>query len=122
MKLEGRAWVQVGVEVVEVDAGEGRTLKVQREMTLRVRMDGADEDYVFHVLAQPLTTGQLEWVLTDEAGRVDEVVAALDALDGETDPERDHSEADKLLLGMVPARVAKAYERLKARALFWAAA
>lgn len=48
-----------------------------------------------------------------------EIVAALNALDG-VDAEVAHDLADELLLKAVPPVVAGAYERLQARATFWA--
>lgn len=48
----------------------------------------------------------------------EEIVAALDALDG-LDEERDHGAADSLLLQAVPAEVAEAWERARERIGFW---
>jgi hypothetical protein len=47
-------------------------------------------------------------------------ISALDALEG-TDCEVIHSEADKILLAVVPREVAKAYERVVKRTSWWAA-
>jgi hypothetical protein len=53
--------------------------------------------------------------------RVDELVAALDAVDA-VDPEVAHGDADRLLLEFVPPRVEAAYERLVERCRWWATA
>jgi hypothetical protein len=52
---------------------------------------------------------------------VDAAVATLDAI-GVGDPEGAHSEADEILLSLVPAEVAAAYRRLVARSPWWASA
>ena len=44
-------------------------------------------------------------------------VTALDALN--SDPESDHGDADKILLSVVPAEVATAYERARVRSGGW---
>jgi hypothetical protein len=49
-------------------------------------------------------------------------VAALEALDGQTDPEKDHSTADTVLLATVPKAVREAYVELVKRSKWWAAA
>lgn len=51
-----------------------------------------------------------------------EAVAALDALTGQEDPEKDHAAADEILLAAVPRSVRIAYEGLVKRARWWAAA
>jgi hypothetical protein len=52
---------------------------------------------------------------------VTDAVRMLDALTG-ADPERDHGQADEILLASVPAEVREAYLRLTGRASWWAAA
>lgn len=52
---------------------------------------------------------------------IQEAIADLDTIP-EGDPERAHSEADKILLKMVPPEVRAAYERLTERCSWWAAA
>ena len=54
--------------------------------------------------------------------RSDEAVAALDAIDGTRDPEKDHGRADEILLAVAPEAVREAYRRLVERARWWAAA
>jgi len=51
---------------------------------------------------------------------VDEALAALDAIDGDRDPEGAHAEADRVLLSAVPPKVADAYRRLVERNRWWA--
>lgn len=46
-------------------------------------------------------------------------VAALDAIGG-GDGEHAHAQADQILLGLVPAEVRDAHERLVERAAWWA--
>jgi len=50
------------------------------------------------------------------------VVAALDAIDPAGDPEHAHGEADKILLVALGPDVEAAYDRLVARAPWWACA
>lgn len=50
-----------------------------------------------------------------------EAVQQLNALDS-GDGEEMHAEADKILLAYVPEQVRLAYERVQARAGFWACA
>ena len=50
------------------------------------------------------------------------VVAALDAINPIDDPEAAHSEAEKVLLGALGPEVKAAYDRLVARAPWWASA
>lgn len=50
------------------------------------------------------------------------VVAALDAIDPTGDPEIAHCEAEKILLGSLGYEVKAAYDRLVARAPWWASA
>lgn len=47
-------------------------------------------------------------------------VAALEALDGQTDPEKDHGTADTILLATVPESVRLAYVELVKRSKWWA--
>lgn len=49
-------------------------------------------------------------------------VEALDAIDGDSDPEDAHGKADAALLAAVPPSVAAAYKRLVERARWWAGA
>lgn len=51
----------------------------------------------------------------------EEAVAALDAM-SVADPEAAHGEADEILLKLVPDEVREAYQRLVARAPWWATA
>jgi len=48
------------------------------------------------------------------------VVAALDAIDPSGDPEHAHAEADRVLLAALGPEVRAAYDRLVARAAWWA--
>lgn len=48
-----------------------------------------------------------------------QAVEQLDAMTGK-DPERDHAEADDILIAMVPLEVREAYVRLIFRSGFWA--
>jgi hypothetical protein len=48
------------------------------------------------------------------------VVAALDAIDPSGDPEHAHAEADRVLLAGLSPEVRAAYDRLVARAAWWA--
>ncbi len=48
-------------------------------------------------------------------------VERLDAIDGD-DPVRAHSEADEVLLSVVPPDVREAYDRLAGRCSWWASA
>jgi hypothetical protein len=52
---------------------------------------------------------------------VEEAVAKLDALEtpGHRDSEGSHSEADDILLAVVPVEVREAYERVQDRADGW---
>ena len=52
---------------------------------------------------------------------VNQLVAAIDALDG-NDPERAHSELDALVLSIAPAPVREAAKWLEERARWWGAA
>lgn len=56
------------------------------------------------------------WLLAEALGG--EAVAKLDAIGG-GDPEDAHSEADGILLSVVPADVRAAYERLVERSEGW---
>ncbi len=49
-------------------------------------------------------------------------VAALDAIDPREDPEKSHSDAEEILISLVPHEVAEAYRRLTERAPWWACA
>jgi hypothetical protein len=51
-----------------------------------------------------------------------EAVVALDALTGQSDPEADHAEADRILLLAVPKSVRIAYAGLVKRSKWWATA
>ncbi len=53
---------------------------------------------------------------------VDAAVAALDAIDPREDPEKSHSDAEEILISLVPHEVAEAYRRLAERAPWWATA
>jgi hypothetical protein len=57
----------------------------------------------------------------NETERTRLAVEALDAIDA-GDPEAAHSEADAILLAYVPDDIRDAYDRLVARAHFWATA
>jgi hypothetical protein len=48
------------------------------------------------------------------------IVAALDAIDPSGDPEHAHAEADRVLLAGLSPEVRAAYDRLVARAAWWA--
>ena len=50
------------------------------------------------------------------------VVAALDAIDPTGDPEAAHGEAEMVMLGALGPEVRAAYDRLVARAPWWASA
>ena len=56
-----------------------------------------------------------------KAREVELVVKEFDALDVK-DPEKAHSQADDLLLALVPADVREAYQRVVERARWWGAA
>ena len=49
-----------------------------------------------------------------------EAVRRLNLISGSGDPEVAHSEADQILLAIVPASVAEAYRQLVERADWWA--
>lgn len=53
--------------------------------------------------------------------KITDAIAALDKISA-ADPEGAHSEADKLLLSLVPPDVRAAYERVTARAAWWGCA
>ena len=54
-----------------------------------------------------------------EDDEIREAVAAIDALDGQDDPERDHGTLDNILMSLVPADVNEAARRLMGRARWW---
>jgi hypothetical protein len=54
--------------------------------------------------------------------KIEKIVAALDAIDSESDPELAHSKADDLLLQAVSPQICDAYKRVVKRARWWAAA
>ncbi len=58
------------------------------------------------------------WISVETA----EQIARLDALTGDGDIERDHSEADDILLASVDPLIATAYRRLVERSRWWACA
>ena len=60
--------------------------------------------------------------MNDSKMKAAEAVAALDALMGQDDPEKDHAEADRILLAVAPLSVENAYNRLMERAKWWATA
>ena len=53
---------------------------------------------------------------------INDVVAAIDAIDPVGDPESAHSELDDLLLSVMPDEIKAAVARLIKRAPWWAAA
>lgn len=52
----------------------------------------------------------------------EEAVKALDAIDGNDDPEVAHVEADRVLYTIVPPEVQAAYDRVLNRTRWWATA
>lgn len=56
-----------------------------------------------------------------EADAIAETVRALDAIDAD-DPERAHSEVDRILMQNVPSEIAEAARRVQSRAPWWASA